>query len=119
MIRLLSVDERNKLASIYDSEWSADTPGQFDAVIADVKDGELKGFVTSEAMVRIGMLWLTPRLRKTLAGGKVVVNLFRYLRRNAPEGTSVIVIADEPGFEDIAEKFGMRPVEGKLYRIDL
>lgn len=118
-MKILSPDEVGELASLYEAEWDAAPPQPYDAVIADIDDGELISFITSEAMIRLGMLWLTPRLRNTIAGAKRVVKLLKWLKANGPRHTSIVVFADEPQFETIAERMGMRPIEGKVYRIEL
>jgi len=118
MIRFLDSDEREQLESLYEAEWGADPPGPRDGVIADLEDDQLNAFITTEAFVRFGMLWLSPEQRDTPEGIRRLLKLFRYLWDNSPGDAAYMIIVDDPRFEAVAKRYGFRPVEGKVYRLD-
>ncbi len=84
------------------------TPGQA-FIIADLdEEGEILAFRVLEQLWRIGQVF---------GNGGSPRGLFDYVENKIQSG-SVIGIAGEPRFETLFAKYGMRKIDGTLYRRD-
>lgn len=111
MLEKLSEDRWPELAPIFKREFNAELPhsGKSD-ILADIgEDGEIRGFVVMEFLGRIGQIWNSGTSSRAM---------FEHFNSEIPPGNSVIAIASEPRFEKLCESFGMRRVEGVVYRKD-
>lgn len=119
MIRLLQGEERELLRTIYAEEFASELPpiGQAN-IVASLENNKIQGFITSEVLIRVGMLAVTPKLRKTPHSARIVKELVRYLYQNVPPGASVITIASDSRYASIFKKLGMREEQGKVFRLD-
>jgi hypothetical protein len=64
-----------------------------------------------ENLLRVGQIW-------NEGDKSTPLKLIRYLLKNIPKGSSVVVIATDSRYESLCEKLGMREVSGKLFRRD-
>lgn len=62
-----------------------------------------------ETLFRIGQIWNTGNQSRAM---------FDFFDKQIVGGTSVIAIASEPRFEGLCKRYGMLPVEGKIFRKD-
>lgn len=118
-LKLLDQSEREVLVDIYQNDFNAKLPDEKQAkVLAYVEGDEIQGFITSEILIRVGMMWVTPEMRDTPQSATMLKEMLRYLAQNIPQGSSVIVIASDEKFQGLCEKSGMRFIEGQVYRSD-
>lgn len=118
-LQLLNQAEREQLTDIFHAEFDSDLPDEKQCkILAQMEDGEIRGFITSEILIRVGLVWVKPELRETKESAQMVKDMIRYVAASIPKGSSVIVIASDEKFEGICEKSGMRPIDGKVYRKD-
>lgn len=114
MIEILPQERWGELAEIFDREFEgSDLPhAERSTIIAETDDetGEIKGFVVSEVLVRIGQIYNT---------GDKTREMFELLETSMPRDVGVIVIADQERYEQLAAYYRMRHVPGKVYRRDL
>lgn len=119
MIKLLDQNEREVLRPVFEKVFDSDLPDERQANIAAVvENGCIAAFLTTEVVLRTGLIWTHPKIRGR-KGAKAVIELAQYVKANIPEGASVLAIASEERFGKLFEKFGMRKIEGTVYRIDL
>lgn len=117
MIKLLE-DERYVLKPVFETVFQSEVPDKEQAnILAVVEDNKVVAFVTSEVLIRVGLVWVHPK-RRGMKGMKAVRQLLRETARSIPKGASVIAIASEDRFKEICEKNGMREVEGAVFRLD-
>jgi hypothetical protein len=117
--KLLNGREREILRPVFEKEFNADLPEESQAnILAIIEDGSVVAFLTSEVLIRVGMLWVHPK-RRGIEGAKAIGQLIRETHEAIPKGSSAVVIASEDRFNNIAEKLGMRRVEGEIWRLDL
>lgn len=112
MIDMLPKERWGELKKIFETEFGAALPHLESAqIIADIDDetDEINGFLVTEVMVRVGQIY-QPRNR-----GRA---LFNWMLERMPKGAAVIAIASSPRFEGLCKLFGMRPVDGKVFRRD-
>lgn len=110
MIQILPKERWPELAEIFRTEFDAVLPDDSATILADVDDeGEITGFLVLEFLARIGQIH-TPG-----ANSRLMLDFFNEQVR---PGNSVIAIADQPRFERLCESYGMRKVEGVVYRKD-
>ena len=110
MLELLPEDRWPELTEIFKREFDTDLPayGKSD-ILAEVVDGEVRGFMVMEFLGRLGQIWHT---------GNQTRAMFEAFQNMIPPGNSVIAIPCEPRFEKICERFGMRREKGVVYRKD-
>lgn len=117
MVSLLTSEERESLRGIYENEFDSALPSADQAnIVAVTEDGEIQAFITAEILIRVGMLWVKPDAQKKPSKIK---QLIRYLFKSIPQGQSAIAIASSEKYESLFERIGMRPIEGRVFRIDL
>jgi hypothetical protein len=112
MIELLPQERWPELADVFRREFDAELPHPTAQILADIDENDgttIKGFVVMEFIGRIGQVWQT--------GGRSREMLERF-NTTIPPGNSVIAIADKPRFEGLCRAFGMRELEGKVFRKD-
>lgn len=110
---LLNDKQREVLKPVYEQEFDSVLPPANQAnILAVVEDGNIVGFITSEVLIRVGMIWVHPKKR---GSRKLVKGMIDEVRRSIPKDASVIAIGDH----EIFKRYGMYEVEGKLWRIDL
>lgn len=110
MIQELPKERWPELTEIFAREFDAILPDPTSTILADVdEDGTIKGFMVVEFLWRLGQIWQT--------GGKTR-EMFDQVDLNMPPGNSVIAIASEPRFEGLCKMYGMRQIEGTIYRKD-
>jgi hypothetical protein len=111
MIGLLPEERWGELTDIFAKEFDAEIPNIGKAsIIADVaEDGTIRSFLVAEHLMRVGLIHSE--------NGKTR-GLVNWVLANMPRRVSVITIASEPRFEKLFERFGMRRVEGTVFRRD-
>jgi hypothetical protein len=111
MITLLPPERWPELEAIMAETFNAVLPDADKAtIIADLDgDGGIRGFVIVDLMVRVGQIY---------SRGSSPRQMMSFIERGIRPGTTVIALADEPRFEGLCEKFGMREVPGKLFWLD-
>lgn len=120
MIKLLNQHERQILKTVFEKGFDSVLPDEHQANIAAwVEGGSVKGFLMSEVLIRVGLLWTHPQVRNTAKGARIVKSLAAYTRDSIPQGASVIAIASDERYKPLFAKMGMREEEGTIYRIDL
>ena len=111
-VHLLAKERWSELSDIFATA-DSDVPNTEQANIIAKCDDEnnIEAFVVVEHLLRVGQIWNT--------GDKSIpLQFIRYLEKNIPVGSSVIVIASDERYEGLCEKLGMREVKGKLFRKD-
>lgn len=110
MLKILPHERWHELEDIFRTEFDATLPNATASILADIdEDGKIHGFVVLEFIGRIGQIY---------QGGARSREMFDFFDKQIPPGNSVIAIASEPRFEALCEKYGMRKVEGTVYRKD-
>ena len=110
MIEVLPHERWPELAEIFKSEFDSELPHDTATILADLDEsGAVRGFVVMEFLGRLGQIWQTGTKSK---------EMFEFFNTRIPPGNSVIAIASEPRFEGLCRSFGMRKVEGTVYRKD-
>ena len=118
MIKLLNNSERESLREIYRDEFDSLLPDEVQAnIVAITEDDEIQAFLTSEVLIRVGLMYVKPEHRNTVKSARMARQLARYVATNLPKGASVIAI-DTGGFEKLFERLKMEKQEGTVYRID-
>ena len=115
MIILLDNEQRKALDPIFEKEFDAALPDESQANIVAIVDDGIEAFVTCEALLRVGMIWIRPDKRSK----GHLQTLTRHLFERVPKGTSAITIATEDKEAKYFKRLGMREVEGRIFRIDL
>ena len=115
MIVLLDNEQRKELDPIFEREFNSALPDESQANIVAVVDDGIEAFVTVEALLRVGMIWIRPDKRSE---GHLQA-LTRHLFEKVPRGSSVITIATEAKQGKYFKRLGMREISGRLFRIDL
>ena len=114
MIQILPKERWDELAEIFYREFEGSylPHRERSTIIADVDDetNEIRGFIVSEVLVRIGQIYRT---------GDSLREMFGLLETSMPTDVGVIVIADQPRYEMLAQNYDMREIPGKIYRRDL
>lgn len=120
MIELLDAAERLKLADVFENEFDGSlVPNAEQAHIAAVVEGgEVKAFIVSEVLIRVGMIWVKPEMRNTAKSASWLKKLVRYVTRSIPHGSSAIVIDSDGENKTLLKRLGLRDVEGQVYRMD-
>lgn len=110
MIQILPKERWPELTAIFRREFDSELPHPSATILADVdEEGEILGFLVLEFLARIGQIYQTgPKSRLML----------EFFDEQVRPGNSVIAIASEPRFEGLCKSFGMREVEGKVFRKD-
>lgn len=99
-----------ELADVFSTEFDADLPHSGKAtILARLVDGEIVGFMVVEFLTRIGQIHNC---------GSDTREMFDWVHDMIPPGNSLIAIASEPRFKRLCEHFGMREVEGQVFRRD-
>jgi hypothetical protein len=111
MIQILEENRWEELREIFAREFKSDLPHKGrSSIIADIdEDGEIKGFLVTEVLLRVGLVH-NP--------GNKAKGLFSWLLKNMIPDSAVIAIASSKEYEPLCELFDMRPIEGKVYRRD-
>ena len=110
MLEILPHERWHELEEIFRTEFDATLPNKTSSILADIDEtGKIHGFVVLEFIGRIGQIY---------QGGARSREMFDFFDKQIPSGNSVIAIAHEPRFEKLCESFGMRKVEGVVYRKD-
>lgn len=117
MIELLDPKEWHKLDSIFESEFNSAIPdSQHASIIADVEDGELRGFIVVESLVWVGQIYIAPNHR----GNGLTRKFIRHIEDKTRKACrSVITIASEPRFEKLFQRKKMRKVGCAVYRKEM
>jgi len=118
MIRLLA-EEREVLRPVFENEFQSEVPETSQANLTAWIDEQknITAFAVSEVLIRLGLLWTHPRHRGK-EGAKNMKAVLEYIRESIPKGASVVVFSTESRFDRLCRKFGMREVEGKIFRLD-
>lgn len=107
------------MREVYKNEFDSILPDASQAnIVAVVEDNSVVAFLTSEVLLRVGLLWVHPKKRGK-QGASLSKQLVRYTANSIPKGASVIAIASDSRFESLFTKCGMRKEDGAVYRIDL
>lgn len=106
---------RDMLAREFKSDVPPAHQGQ---IFGIVEEGQVRATILAEHLIRVGQLWICPEDRKTVNGLRNARNLIRDMIVTIPEGMSAIAIDDTGDYGGLLQKIGLRPVEGKIYRID-
>lgn len=110
MLQILPQERWSELTEIFRKEFDAVLPDKTATILAEIaEDGKIGGFVVMEWLGRIGQIY---------NGGAQSREMFGWFDSQIPPGNSVIAIASEPRFENLCKMFGMRKVEGTVYRKD-
>ena len=119
MIKLLNQAEREILTPIFTHYFKSEVPDENQAnIVAKIENNAVTAFLTSEVLIRVGLVWTHPQIRG-IGGAKAIGELTKYVRESIPKGASVIAIATTKKEKKLFKKFGMREIEGAIYRIDL
>jgi hypothetical protein len=113
MIDILPEDRYEELRPIFEAE-GCDLPeySQSNILFKADKYNKIDSFIVVEHLLRVGQIY-------NESEDKTVPRQFiRYLLKNIPENSSVVVIATDEKYESLCEKLGMREVKGKLFRRD-
>lgn len=112
MIEILPEERWGELEEIFDKIFDAALPDKGKAhIIASVDNGEIRGFLVAEMLLRVGQIWTDES--DTMMPRKLI----NYLTGNL-KNTSVIVIASDARFEKMLKHLDMREMEGKVFRRD-
>jgi predicted GNAT family acetyltransferase len=120
VIKLLNGDDRESLRGIYEHEFDSEVPSDDQAnVVAVIEDDELQAFMTSEVLIRCDQWWVSPPYRNTSKAAALIRQLARYLFKNVPKDSSVIIFAANDNQGRLFTKLGFREVENvRVYRLD-
>jgi hypothetical protein len=111
MIQVLPESRWPELTDIFAREFNASLPHSGRAqILADVdEEGNILGFVVTEILVRVGQIYKI---------GNKGYEMLRHLERHMLRDSAVVAISSSPDFDSLCEKFGMRRVEGTVFRRD-
>lgn len=116
-VRLLDSAERETLRPTYEQEFNSELPTEQQAnILGVIEDGEIKAFITTEVLLRVGLLWVSPT---STTPSTHIKEMIRHLIVNIPKGSSVVGIATEPIQGRLFENLGFYECEGTLYRTDV
>lgn len=110
-VELLPEERWPEVAEILKTEFDAELPhsGKANIMVRVDEDGKIVGLMVLEFLCRIGQIWNC---------GPDSRGMFQWVDEQIPPGNSVIAIASEPRFHGLCEVFGMREVEGTVFRKD-
>ena len=111
MIEILPDDRYEELRTIFEND-GVELPCQNDTNIL-FKAGNndtITSFIVVEHLLRVCQIY-NESTDKTIP-----LQFIRYLVKNIPRGSSVVVIATDERYESLCEKLGMTEVKGKLFR---
>jgi hypothetical protein len=111
MLQILPVERWDELKEVFRTEFDAELPHKGKAsILAELaENGEIKGFVVVEFLARIGQIYNS---------GIKTREMLNLINEQIPPGNSVIAISSNPRFDGLCGLFGMREVEGKVFRKD-
>jgi hypothetical protein len=111
--------DREKLRGIYESELDSELPPDRTNIIGVTEDDELLAFVTAETLIRTDQWWISPPYRNTSKAASLIRQLARYLFKNVPKDSSVVIFARDENQGRLFNKLGFRELKGiKVYRLD-
>jgi len=116
LVHLLSNEERLSFKEVFENEFDSELPNARQANIVAYGNS---AFITTEVLLRAGLVWVDPSLRNTPKSASILKRLVQYLHQHIPKGSSVIGIATNPKEERLMQRMGMRRVEGIIYRKDV
>lgn len=110
MLQELPQERWHELTDIFKAEFDAELPHPSATILVELNsEGQVDKFVVLEFIARIGQIWQSGNKSRAM---------FDWFNNQIPPGNSVIAIASEPRFENLCRSFGMREVEGKVFRKD-
>lgn len=111
MIEILPEERWSEIEDVLDKTFNSTLPNKGrSVVVADIEDGEIKGFILVEMLARPGVIWT--------GGGGSARSLVKYVENSMAPESSAVVIASDERFESLCRKLGMYEVPGKLFRRD-
>ena len=114
------VTDPSVLTAIFQEEFDSYPPSLEQGAIFAIKNGEeIEAFITAEHLLRVGMVWVHPKHRKTPKAVTWLKGFIRFLLNIIPYQTSVIAIDDTGQFSKTFKTLGLRHVKGDLWRIDI
>jgi hypothetical protein len=110
-IEILPFERWEELREIFAKEFNSDLPHKGRAtILADIdENGEINGFLVTEVLLRVGLIHNPGNKAKAM---------FSWLLKNMLPDSAVIAIASSKEYEPLCETFGMREIEGKVFRRD-
>lgn len=113
MIEILPENRYEELRDIFERD-NVELPdaSSTNILFKEDKCNKIKAFVVVEHLLRVGQIYNEDDDKTT------PLQFIRYLLKNIPKDSSVIVIASDSRYESLCEKLGMREVPGKLFRRD-
>lgn len=119
-MKIEQITDPSILIDIFQKEFDSYPPSLKQGAIFAVKnEGEIEAFITTEHLVRVGMIWVHPKHRKTPKAVTWLKGFVRFLLNIIPYETSVVTIDDTKQFAKTFKTLGMRQVEGDIWRIDI
>lgn len=111
MITLLPVERWHEIEEILADKFDSISPDPSNAkIVADFdSEGNIKGFLIVEMFLRVGQIH---------SDGGSPGAMLRYVDESIPTGTTIVAIATDERFERLCSQYGMREVEGKIFRLD-
>lgn len=110
MFEILPTNRWGELTEIFKREFEAELPNDKATILAEMDaSGKVDKFVVLEFLSRIGQIWQTGTKSRAM---------FDFFNEQIPHGHSVIAIASSPRFGGLCEKYGMRKIDGVVYRKD-
>lgn len=114
------ITDPSTLVEIFQQEFDSYPPSLKQGAVFAVKNGdELEAFITTEHLVRVGMVWVNPKHRKTPKARTLLKRFYAFLLKIIPDNTSVVGIDDTGRFAKTFETLGFRHLKGDVWRIDL
>lgn len=110
MFEILPKERWTELTEVFRREFESGLPEDKSVILAGMDaNGKVNKFVVLEFLTRIGQIWNT---------GSESRAMLEFFNARMKPGATVIAIASDPRYDGLCQKFGMRHVDGTLYRKD-